>query len=718
MKNLIFIIKAVCYSCCFFCTVALQAQDIDIVLDNPNSIDKSGTVLELENGHLLLVGSTENGVSGTSGMDGYIFEYDPNNQRVVWSRTYDVGENGAHTTDHLYTGIIDSEGYAVVGGSSQGSGHPYMWIMRVDLSAGNQGNVLFSKRLNEGKNNRISEIEQTLDADPQRVDYLFTGPSENFTEVYLGKIRYNGNVIFENTYNDGTERGWAYCITQNNTQDHLGRIYLGGSIRSSLFDMMVAEIQSNGQLNKFKYYEEANNRLSIIDDLHFIDGELVGSGHIHTSTSAGAENSRPCFVKIDVNTYNMTTKRLYNTTDGSINRFVELQPIVLNNQHVGYVATVSSDELSNGALRAKVVYMDVDGYVLPNGYKYLSEATRGGAIKQLKNNRLIYFGMTAGNDELYLNEMDATPTDPTLSCINLNDLEDGSFDCDISNLIEAYTPVNTDPQNVRPTIRHINWNAEAYCCDDFEVAINGANTVCSGGSLTLSVPALTGATYQWSNGATTNSTSVQPNSSTTYTVTVTNRFNCESVAQRTVTVAEPPVVSIDDCVKKVCLGDRVILWVNNPVSGVTYSWTGGYTGTQVVIPVTTLGSQLITVTANNSTGCTNAASVEVVGIDCGEGPITKPNTSDRVDNRTPATLDHLELFPNPTQNQLNILMEQQSEAQWIGVELYDLHGRLLISQSMHANQATLNVADLSVGLYVIRVQSANGQQQTKQFVKE
>ncbi len=166
------------------------------------------------------------------------------------------------------------------------------------------------------------------------------------------------------------------------------------------------------------------------------------------------------------------------------------------------------------------------------------------------------------------------------------------------------------------------------------------------------------------------------------------------------------------------MGDRVILWVNNPVSGVTYSWTGGYTGTQVVIPVTTLGSQLITVTANNSTGCTNAASVEVVGIDCGEGPITKPNTSDRVDNRTPATLDHLELFPNPTQNQLNILMEQQSEAQWIGVELYDLHGRLLISQSMHANQATLNVADLSVGLYVIRVQSANGQQQTKQFVKE
>jgi uncharacterized repeat protein (TIGR01451 family) len=78
-------------------------------------------------------------------------------------------------------------------------------------------------------------------------------------------------------------------------------------------------------------------------------------------------------------------------------------------------------------------------------------------------------------------------------------------------------------------------------------SISGTNTLCTGGSTTLT--ATGGSTYAWSTGATSTSITVTPSATTTYTVTVTNANGCTAISNRTVTVSACPEIcnnSIDD----------------------------------------------------------------------------------------------------------------------------------------------------------------------------
>jgi hypothetical protein len=119
--------------------------------------------------------------------------------------------------------------------------------------------------------------------------------------------------------------------------------------------------------------------------------------------------------------------------------------------------------------------------------------------------------------------------------------------------------------------------------------ISGNNTICIGGSTSLSAPAGTGYTYLWSNGATSRSITVSAAGTSTVTVT---RGGCSATCSRTVSVSAP--TSTIAGVDKICVGNSTSLC--GPTGyGYTYLWNTG--AKSRCLSVSAGGTYSLTVTA-------------------------------------------------------------------------------------------------------------------------
>ena len=126
---------------------------------------------------------------------------------------------------------------------------------------------------------------------------------------------------------------------------------------------------------------------------------------------------------------------------------------------------------------------------------------------------------------------------------------------------------------------------------------NGPTSLCPGGSVVLS--ANSGNSYQWSNGATTQTITVNTNG--TFTVTVTNGTNCSAVSTPvTVTVGSANATITGP--SALCNGSAATLQAN---LGQSYLWSNGAV-TQSISAATT-GTYTVTVT--QAGGCTATASI-------------------------------------------------------------------------------------------------------------
>ncbi len=73
------------------------------------------------------------------------------------------------------------------------------------------------------------------------------------------------------------------------------------------------------------------------------------------------------------------------------------------------------------------------------------------------------------------------------------------------------------------------------------------------------------------------------------------------------------------------------------------------------------------------------------------------------------------MYPNPSSDNLNIQLP--SGVLKANVALFDLSGRLLLSSNVTAQNKRVNVADISTGVYLVKIQS-EGKTGTKQFIKK
>ncbi|MBI5539320.1 MAG: T9SS type A sorting domain-containing protein, partial [Bacteroidia bacterium] len=127
-------------------------------------------------------------------------------------------------------------------------------------------------------------------------------------------------------------------------------------------------------------------------------------------------------------------------------------------------------------------------------------------------------------------------------------------------------------------------------------------TICAGQSSTLTASG--GASYLWSNAATTAAITVTPAATTTYTVTVTSADACTATSSAVVTVNSLPVVNAG-ADQVVCSGTPVILTGSGATS---YTWDNGVTDGTPFTPA--VGAITYTVTGTTG-GCSNTDQVVV-----------------------------------------------------------------------------------------------------------
>jgi gliding motility-associated-like protein len=132
------------------------------------------------------------------------------------------------------------------------------------------------------------------------------------------------------------------------------------------------------------------------------------------------------------------------------------------------------------------------------------------------------------------------------------------------------------------------------------VSVSGT-TICAGQSATLTAtPSAAGGTYLWNNSQQTNSITVNPITTTSYTVLYTLN-GCNATGTGIVTVNPIPTVTISNAT--ICSGESATVTATGSPTGGTYTWTGSAntTSTLTVSPVSTT-TYSATYTLN---GCTS-----------------------------------------------------------------------------------------------------------------
>ncbi len=134
------------------------------------------------------------------------------------------------------------------------------------------------------------------------------------------------------------------------------------------------------------------------------------------------------------------------------------------------------------------------------------------------------------------------------------------------------------------------------------IAVNNA-TICPGQTALLT-PTSTATSYTWNTGANTNTLSVNPGTTTTYTISGTAGA-CSGSNTAVVTVIAQPTLSVAGT--SICSGSSSTLTVSG--SATNHTWTpGGQTTTSIVVTPTTTTNY--TITGTNGT-CTNSTTASV-----------------------------------------------------------------------------------------------------------
>ena len=132
------------------------------------------------------------------------------------------------------------------------------------------------------------------------------------------------------------------------------------------------------------------------------------------------------------------------------------------------------------------------------------------------------------------------------------------------------------------------------------------NTICDGDPVTLNGSGTIGVTYSWNNGAT-NGTSINPNVTTTYTLTGTDANGCENTDNVTVTVNSLPTVTANSTPgSPLCEGDDLTL---NGGGAATYSWDNSVIDNTLFTQAN--GTITYTVTGIDANSCENTATISI-----------------------------------------------------------------------------------------------------------
>ncbi len=253
-----------------------------------------------------------------------------------------------------------------------------------------------------------------------------------------------------------------------------------------------------------------------------------------------------------------------------------------------------------------------------------------------------------------------------------------------------------------PTTVIVTYYAEAFSCAPSATRIGVTMTivpgptitvangsVCAGQSFTL---APSGASnYTYSSG----SSVVQPTSTTIYTINGTSG-NCVGSAQATVVALPAPTVNITSSNTLLCIGENNTVTLQ-AAGASTYSWSTTSTSSSIVVTPTVSSSYTVT---GNDNGCEGTAVISLSVICAGLSPNDLST--------------QINLYPNPASTTLQF---NTKDVELTTATLYSSNGAVIGTYSL-ADQKSIAINELPVGLYLVTVKSINGETAHLRFIKE
>lgn len=223
-----------------------------------------------------------------------------------------------------------------------------------------------------------------------------------------------------------------------------------------------------------------------------------------------------------------------------------------------------------------------------------------------------------------------------------------------------------------------NYTISANSGVQFPAITASQNAVCFGGSATLTGPA--GATsYKWSpGGATTQSITITPSTTITYTCVASGVCGYKQTLTHTATVNPLPIVSVNSGnASSICLGDSVNLTAAG-ASG--YVWNNS--STTATINVNPSSDSVYSVIGTDANGCKDTATTNVT-----VNPLPTVTSSSNV------------IGPSCDGNTFYLIASGGTSYSWVGPNSYT---------SNQQNDALLNATTAMSGTYTVTVTDANG----------
>jgi hypothetical protein len=233
------------------------------------------------------------------------------------------------------------------------------------------------------------------------------------------------------------------------------------------------------------------------------------------------------------------------------------------------------------------------------------------------------------------------------------------------------------------------------------VAVSGIGAICRGEATVLTASGEQ--SYTWSpnaGGVHTPTVKVSPSSTTTYTVTETNKYGCHAIGVKTVIVNQLPNISITGQ-NTIEQGEHTLLTANG---GATYTWSpnaGSVNTPAVDVAPYALGNTYYSVYATDFNGCSGSAQFIVT-----VGAASMRKATYHSESGLDPALSTRDIYPNPTTGLLHLSSE--SIAEGTVIEIYEITGRKVLSQAVKELHTLINLTDLSNGIYHVAVYTNAG----------
>jgi hypothetical protein len=226
-------------------------------------------------------------------------------------------------------------------------------------------------------------------------------------------------------------------------------------------------------------------------------------------------------------------------------------------------------------------------------------------------------------------------------------------------------------------------------------------TVCAGSPAVLTAIGGGVVAWSWSNGPNVSTTTVNPVTTTSYSVVVTNQYGCSGMATQTIGVKPLPLVTAAANTTTICIGESATLTGSGAS---TYVWNDSATlTTSQIINVSPTVTTVYTLTGTDGNSCTAKTAYTLNVANC-DGP-----AGVRVVNADGTT----KVMPNPS----NGIFKIETNGSVMNVKLFGLDGREVSSEVVEHQENWIDMRNLANGMYYVEIR-LGGKTEVFKIVKQ